>query len=357
MRITYECLCLLRTASDSPANDISACGIKDKRALTYQQISITLRRPAAAAPGYWREAVAGACGKLLELGQWNWRRNDKPDAAGLAAGNFSLLADPLFVGANWGNHFRIRIRGCAPEVAAADVAAGLQLRLDRIAEAGFPNYFGSQRMGALRDYSSSSSSSNGGCGCGSEATPLGPRVGKLLLQGRLREAVEAIIIGDAAAGDDDEDDDGAIGAAAADEAAAAATRIAAARSLFQSGAPPQEVLKAFPPSAQRERALLRGMARHGWSAQGDEGRRQAERVLEMLPYHTRLLWVHSYQVSACLTLLSSAAPSLTLDTCALAVVLVEWSRRAAPAVAGERPGRGRPCGGRGCGRGRRAGAH
>jgi len=310
-----------------PANDITACGIKDKRAVTFQQISITLRRREGLQcdHAYWRESVISACRQLFTINDWNWRRNDTPDAAGLAVGNFCLLTEPLFVGGNWGNHFKIKIRSALsagiPAPAAVDIERMLRGRLARIAVEGFPNFFGTQRMGVLRDYSPSSSASSSSSSAiaynrsPDSGMPLGPQVGKLLLQGRLKEAIEAIIVG---AGEGEEEDvDVPVAAdyggddATADSAcertqahtdddtaisSGAGQRAVAARALFESGASAYEVWRCFPAGCQRERALLKGMIRHGWGAEGEEGRVQCERVLEMLPYHTRLLWVHSYQV-------------------------------------------------------------
>lgn len=94
--------------------DIGSAGQKDRHAVTTQWLSL----PAAAEKRLSHFALDGV--EVLEVGR-------HPTKLGL--------------GHLRGNRFRVRVRGAAGGAAAA------QARLQRLAEAGIPNYFGPQRFG------------------------------------------------------------------------------------------------------------------------------------------------------------------------------------------------------------------
>lgn len=104
----------LASHADVPARDVGYAGLKDRNAVTRQWFSV----PRWNAPDWGQLDVEGV--RLLEL----QRHNRK-----------------LRRGAHKGNRFCIVLRGALPDSSALDE------RLQSIAQAGVPNYFGEQRFG------------------------------------------------------------------------------------------------------------------------------------------------------------------------------------------------------------------
>lgn len=107
----------LARAAGVAVRDVGFCGQKDRRAVTRQAYTLP------------------------------WRPNEPLDACfGYAGEGFRVLAAArhgrkLRPGSHRGNRFVIRVRDVRVE------HAGLETRLERIASAGVPNYFGPQRFG------------------------------------------------------------------------------------------------------------------------------------------------------------------------------------------------------------------
>jgi len=121
----------------------------------------------------------------------------------LVAGDISYGSRPIRTGELWGNQFRILLRSV--QCTEASVCP-LQVILERLRrttlEYGvrFPNYFGSQRMGIIRDSAYISVSNQMVEESSQEMRaydlPVGPHIGKCLLTGAFQAAVDRIILGD-----------------------------------------------------------------------------------------------------------------------------------------------------------------
>jgi tRNA pseudouridine13 synthase len=122
---TFDAVNHLARALGVPARDIGTAGLKDRRAVTRQRISV---------PGVDPERAAGLTFALppgQELRVLEARRHGNK----LKTGHLS------------GNRFRLRLRADDPAAAAAAARA----ILDRLAEVGIPNYYGEQRFGSRGD--------------------------------------------------------------------------------------------------------------------------------------------------------------------------------------------------------------
>jgi tRNA pseudouridine13 synthase len=107
---------ILAQFSGVAARQVSYSGMKDKRAVTRQWFSVHL--PGKSMP--------------------DWQSLEQP---GLQIKTAIRHRKKLKRGAHVSNRFIIRLKNCEGDVVA------LQLRLDQIAKAGVPNYFGEQRFG------------------------------------------------------------------------------------------------------------------------------------------------------------------------------------------------------------------
>lgn len=148
----------------------------------------------------------------------------------IAVGNVRIVKKSIQLGDLWGNSFRIvlrnlRIQGQDHDPAAVSmdnclVADLLQRRMSLLCRYGYPNYFGSQRMGSsgsstenVQKLSGPSHSKvdlssgetyeavgeNGSVGEASAdfpsiTMPVGPHVGLSVLQGRYKDAVDSVIM-------------------------------------------------------------------------------------------------------------------------------------------------------------------
>ncbi|KAF4656988.1 hypothetical protein FOL46_007601 [Perkinsus olseni] len=120
---TPRVLALLEKKLRLPRESIHYAGLKDKRGLTYQYVTI----PATHSPEEIRSALKEACGDASR----GWASLD----------NFQLHQSPekkFKCGTLYGNCFRIRLRGIEP---------GSSSEVESLRDTGFINYFGLQRFG------------------------------------------------------------------------------------------------------------------------------------------------------------------------------------------------------------------
>ncbi|KAF4718733.1 hypothetical protein FOZ63_027390, partial [Perkinsus olseni] len=120
---TPRVLALLEKKLRLPRESIHYAGLKDKRGLTYQYVTI----PATHSPEEIRSALKEACGDASR----GWASLD----------NFQLHQSPekkFKCGTLYGNCFRIRLRGIEP---------GSSSEVETLRDTGFINYFGLQRFG------------------------------------------------------------------------------------------------------------------------------------------------------------------------------------------------------------------
>lgn len=277
---------IARALGASPA-DIQVAGTKDKRATTYQRCSVNVNAV---------KAVSGSCIAALAAAEL---LTEAFPLAGLndsntkiATGNISFLPTPLRLGQLWGNKFTIRLKDFSCEELETGESAELPFssleklvseRAVTMREQGFPNYFGSQRIGNnkcnfsiyKRDPSSESgTASPDGVLLAdiSSSLPQGPMIGKLLMMGRYEEAGRVLIAGgDAACDVSDETDP-----------------LEQARSLYAHGtASHLTILNLLPHHCVRERMLLKGLIRFGATS--------FKEAFEQIPYNSRMMYVNAYQ--------------------------------------------------------------
>ena len=326
------------SAVGAAVSDISFCGIKDKKALTYQRCVLAVRDTnrvnldeghlSGASPtciheclnvvssGSLKERAAGIITTLLnQFPDKDLHPSDGSEVQSVAnceRGSVSvsgiyLALRPLKIGELWGNWFNIIIRNvrAASEDSGPDssqkaesLCASFQDAVNNTAITGFPNFFGSQRMG-YQDQDRNVKEHEGSCGT---SMPLGPSIGKLLLLGRYSEAISVIILGSS------------VYKSLKDNSLSG---LQGARDLFARGASIVSVLNLMPRTAIKERMLLKAMVRFGWIARAyrkstfevftngnnsdshSNGQQEdvaiSVRVLGQIPYSTRSLWVSAYQ--------------------------------------------------------------
>jgi hypothetical protein len=257
-----------------PMGDLSVAGVKDKHAVTYQRCVLTLRDDPMAtktstsdasllAVDTLREKAKGVLATLLSLSPHAARARSllEKKSPYFTVSDISVANKPIQIGQLFGNRFRIRIRrlttravpsiiddsiggGSASGGADVDVVSSLRESAQLVSNYGFPNFFGSQRMGSatseaeteaidaidVNEYDVGDSLSSAdevaterasnaintiaaaetkgsiadelspsilraGGSIDSPSVPLGPQVGKLLLQKRYRAAIECVILG------------------------------------------------------------------------------------------------------------------------------------------------------------------
>ena len=278
-------------------SDVSFCGIKDKKAVTYQRCVITLRCHAGDVLEE-DDVIEHSDECLKNILDRNMRnhassviksltqsfpyphidsRQTSPlslplplsinaatlidDFPSLSVNGFFIAPGPLRIGALWGNSFKIRLRNIAKhgsdtKVSKEDIS-GLKKGFENIANSGFPNFFGSQRMGHQELQTADSMNKNTleqelkFEKDNSADRPLGPVIGKLLLLGKYQKAMNAIILGTA---EYVRPLDGAL-----------LTPLQKARFMFSKGVDPGVVLSLFPSTAVKERILLKAIVRFGCS--------------------------------------------------------------------------------------------
>jgi hypothetical protein len=200
-----------------------------------------------------------------------------------------LASGPYRVGDLWGNRFKITIRrirfahihvsdnrtasaspsepssssstsfnsSSRPVNVSVNVSprAHIEGCVRRIAHTGFPNFFGSQRMGYQESQTHDFGQVQTMDPILNVGAPLGPSVGKMLLLGRYRDAVDAIILGAVRY-------DPSLGAGTGTWMRTGALQNA--RSMYARGVEAGVVLNSMPRAAVKERILLKAMVRFGW---------------------------------------------------------------------------------------------
>ena len=189
------------------------------------------------------------------------RIDDRPS---LSVYGFFIASGPLRIGGLWGNSFKIRIRNIAKygsyfsSEASREIVSSLKRRFENIINSGFPNFFGSQRMGYQDPQTLDSTVNNTANPCIRNLiehergiTPLGPIIGKFLLLGKYQQALNAIILGSA---EYVRPLDGVL-----------MTPLQKARFMYFKGIEPGVVLSLFPNTAVKERILLKAIVRFGYN--------------------------------------------------------------------------------------------
>lgn len=273
---------------------------------------------------------------------------------------FYLRSAALSTGELWGNQFAIRIRspsitnisvGGIADSNISSLHGTVQCSLQTIGTYGFPNFYGSQRMGYAvgkvqsveRDWDKHLTML--GIHNQPSSLPPGPMIGRLLLTGNFDAAIHMIVLDSLAATDNSAGDgeivepvastevnDSEIPEAGQAEQAISKSRdtsgwdreahrqtllqgqqmylslVSSHKVMVKSTADSQigqqlrAILKLIPHSATRARMVLRAMIRYGYSfcqptahtGSTDTGSMQM-RILQQLPHSVRSLWVSAYQ--------------------------------------------------------------
>jgi tRNA(Glu) U13 pseudouridine synthase TruD len=230
----------------SPSN-INTCGIKDKRAVTFQRCSITIRANcpyctssvgvkrtrdsddvAASSHGQpdkcsLRAVVLSTIQSLLTLSYKRFIADGDsligksmehaccPDGSvsigswkpAVAVGDIRLLSNPVNIGDLWGNQFKIVLRNLSPAICGDTNDNFLNGVVTQIKENGFPNFYGSQRMGYSRfiednkdvtDSSVQTTNTEDTAADRESGIPTGPRIGFYFLMEQYELALHTIIL-------------------------------------------------------------------------------------------------------------------------------------------------------------------
>lgn len=260
-------------------HDISYGGIKDRRAKTTQLCCWTVRLPEEANDVVNRTHISRALQRLHTLSQPHRRhpikrvKLDESVDSFITVSSIQARSKPINKGDIWGNTFHILLRNLSTPVIDMDIheiKRILLCRLDMLKVSGFPNYFGSQRMGwsPQRDDRSPGE------------LPQGVLIGKLLVLERYNEAIDVILLGERKD--------------AARKRIFASSPLATARQLYLKESSFQEVFDMFPVSAVRERSVLHSLVKlqKQISVSTPDFWRQ---VVDDLPYQWKSLWISSYQ--------------------------------------------------------------
>jgi tRNA(Glu) U13 pseudouridine synthase TruD len=245
---------------------------------------------------------------------------------GLAIGDIEFKEVGISPGDLSGNRFNILLRNVTLQtkdpVEKSQSLGPLDFVRDRLLaleQSGFPNFFGTQRMGIV-------SIEAAGSGC-----PLGPLIGKYLMTGNGTSAVYCILSGrdggekitiptrlneQSQDVEEDQDEEGEGGREEEDGGEEEAVEgpleevvdhvpILQARAMFLSGAPLTKVYRLLPQSLTRERKLVKNLIRYSPSrstpthTSADKLRILWEEAccaaIRGLPYTTKQLWLSSYQ--------------------------------------------------------------
>ena len=223
---------------------LGCAGVKDKRAVTYQYLTVKVERSRAAL-----EAVRRGLAQLAVEGR------------GVQVGNvedWCAHRRLLQTGESNGNAFSLVVRDILPletgsSSGAEPVQADLEARLCHLRDQGTVNVFGAQRVGSNETHR------------GTAGQPF--ELGRALLQ-QDWEAFTKLLLGVRSGKHEDS--------------------IQAAKALFWDGSTPlSTVLKKFPPSMAREKLFVQALQKHGRDHVGMAAR--------ALPYGVRTQWVNAYQ--------------------------------------------------------------
>lgn len=218
-------------------------GTKDRRAVTVQRCSAYRIKA---------ERLAG----LNKGGDFGLR-------GGVKVGNFTYEKEGLRLGDLAGNEFNITLRECRVDDAGVGLREVVEKAVERVKQTGFANYFGLQRFGT---YESASTAD----------------IGRLLLRGEYRAAVEALLAYDPAVLSTPPPAD----IAADDIARAAACHTFATTNNWD------EASRAMPRKFTAEAGLLRGIAQRGIM---DREKLDWLGAIQAIPRGLRTMYVHAYQ--------------------------------------------------------------
>ena len=335
----------------SLSSSLAVAGVKDKRAITYQYVSVRIARKIAALEGVRRgllssspaadaaagandgggdaAAAAAATTTAGAVGSGNGNSNIK--MGGIQVGNLEEWRKrPLRMGESRGNAFKVVVRdvccvcdddeeACEEKEEKGDVgvssaagAAGgreggrgvcmqedLGARLRRLQEMGFVNYFGVQRVGGQENEGAAAAAADerggGGEGRGGGTVGQSWELGRALLK-QDYEVFTRLFLGVRQEGKKEKEAAEGNSKNRKVEGSSSSSSsnskkhdpIQHAKSLFWDGHTPlSTILKLLPPSLARERLYLRGLQRHG--------RDQPARAVACLPYGVRTQWLNAHQ--------------------------------------------------------------
>ncbi|KAI8800979.1 pseudouridine synthase [Cladochytrium replicatum] len=214
-RDTMEAINIVAKIMRVSTRTFGFAGTKDKRGITVQRIT---------AHKMELERLRGVNSRLR----------------GMQLGNFRYVEKGLRLGDLSGNRFGIVLR----DVKAQD-EKNIHEALSSLRENGFINYYGLQRFGT--------------------STISTHEAGKLLLSGKIKEALDLILMHK---GDERED-------------------VKKARDVWLNEKDPKKALDIFPKYCQAERAVLGSFVRFGEA--------NAAAALQAIPRPLRLMYVHAYQ--------------------------------------------------------------
>ena len=265
---------LIAECAGCKPSQLSTHGMKDKKAVTTQFVTITDSA----------DALLRASRRLAAF------QRDKAQPKALF-GSFEWVDRPLARGGHRANRFRVVLRGTAPD--------GVARRAADVAAVGFANYFGTQRVGRP-----TGDAAPGGVWCpGASAAAVGERI----FRGEFRAACDCLMAGGAgvseAAAVEAAGYEGGPRAAGVGGASAVAAAEDFARALWLVKRDAGAAMRFMPAQRRRERDLLRGLKRHGF---GDEG--AAADALMAMGHEARTFFPSAYQA-----LLFNRAASLRLE--------------------------------------------
>lgn len=242
-------------------SDFAVAGIKDKRAVTTQRVSLCIHNDHSNNSFLYEQRVYAIVTRLLAAtGETAMLQQ------GYMCSDITFTDTPLAKGALWGNEFSILLRNLdAPQALPL-----LTSRLEALTQYGFLNLYGSQRMGLLHDHTPLPLTL--------EHMPASPHIGKLLLCCRYKEAIDAIILGDLYLPQNQSDN----AIMELDD-----SNVNNARRMYLAGGALPLILRLLSPVHTRERVLIKGLIRFGTDS--------PLRVLQLLPYSAITLYISAYQ--------------------------------------------------------------
>lgn len=380
-------------------HSFSVSGTKDKRGVTSQRCCVEVlpswvnKNTASVAAGSTvlesLSAEQSRYGRIMEAAVRCLLSVNKPPSeqrgfdgrGGINVGDVTYAHAPLSLGEHWGNRFDVTIRdvkltpaqtqnsdndtsGCA----VCKIRKHVLPAVDRTM--GFPNYFGTQRFGYSRpdpvaaDEDGDSTADSGGGVVADSAggatsdrvvaedvaeyddesivlggeMPLGPQVGKFLIQQDFVSAAHHLLLGNKYKYNGSENRVTEIGnwtcltcsgtfpERVHNEASKKSVAVAAAREMYAHGTRPSVVAKKLPSHMTKEKWLLQGLVRYCGDRNGlneatftrccsncgcfsDEAiapqaqgkgtgevttQEDYQRAVDAIPYAARTIWIHAY---------------------------------------------------------------
>lgn len=290
-------------------NDITYAGIKDRRAKTLQYCCLSVSTKHIAKYKTFnlsedeiirritRKGIEGLV-SLANPFYFHGSSKDnsiKDDIAYLFVDSITPATQPMFKGQLWGNQFHILLRNISmnSSSSSSSVIPILRNRITIIEKFGFPNYFGSQRMGwndssIIKDTNHLPVCSTivEGIETSLDFIPQGVLAGIYLVRNCYEDVVNVIILGQTS------------------NCAmkkyrelvnyqTSFTTIEKAQQMFLDNKPLQEVIKAFPNSCQREISILQSLKKLYDNI--DTNPIDFKVLMNQIPYNLRNLWINASQ--------------------------------------------------------------